>query len=156
MKVYRNNGAVGALLDEYEKAINEMQSLIESVSENDLVKVIDEQADKPESRSLQSILSHVVKAGNWYNIEMKKALGESLENPESRLCTTVAQYSFALQKMFNETEQTFKNYPEMDIYCHRDLRWKQIVNIDLLMEHAIVHILRHRRQIERIVLKNVN
>jgi len=34
----------------------------------------------------------------------------------------------------------------------RDLRWKSITTIDLLIEHAIVVIPRHRRQIEIFLL----
>jgi hypothetical protein len=36
-------------------------------------------------------------------------------------------------------------------------RWGQVFDYDQLLEHAIVHILRHRRQIERfkIMLKSV-
>ena len=40
VKVYRQ-GAKGALLDEYEKAITELQNLIADISDEDLVAIID-------------------------------------------------------------------------------------------------------------------
>jgi hypothetical protein len=75
MKNYRNNGAVGALLDEYEKALNELKDLIRPLSNEQLLA--------------QKVL----------------------------------------------------------------VRWGQRYDIEQLFEHAIVHVLRHKRQIERFLLK---
>ena len=33
------------------------------------------------------------------------------------------------------------------------VRWGQLYDVEQLFEHAIVHILRHRRQIERFLLR---
>jgi hypothetical protein len=35
-----------------------------------------------------------------------------------------------------------------------DSRWGMRYNLEQMMEHAIVHILRHRRQIERLIQSN--
>lgn len=34
---YRNNGSIGALLDEYEKSLNELVDTLKDISENQLI-----------------------------------------------------------------------------------------------------------------------
>jgi hypothetical protein len=41
MREYRNNGAIGALLDEYEKALIELQSVITDLTNEDLITIVD-------------------------------------------------------------------------------------------------------------------
>ena len=40
-KKYRDNGAIGALLDEYEKSVNELKDTIVNLSSSELARVID-------------------------------------------------------------------------------------------------------------------
>lgn len=153
MKSYRNNGAIGALLDEYEKSVLELNSTLIDISKEELVTIVDPNTEDEDCRSIQSILSHVVKAGHWYNIEIKNALGESIEPPEIVKHDSITEYQEGLIKLINSTEVMFTKFSDMDIYAQREFRWKHIYNIDMLVEHAIVHILRHRRQIERYKIK---
>ena len=44
------------------------------------------------------------------------------------------------------------NLEESDNIKKLTTRWGQMYNIEQLLEHAIVHVLRHRRQIERFLL----
>jgi len=41
MKAYRDNGAIGALLDEYEKSIKELIEVISNISPSDLIEIVD-------------------------------------------------------------------------------------------------------------------
>ena len=59
--------------------------------------------------------------------------------------------------MFKYTENVFNNYPDIkleenDASKKMLVSWGQQYNVEQLMEHAIVHILRHRRQIERFLI----
>ena len=56
---YRNNGAVGALLDEYERSVGELKGVIRHISTNQMVVIVDKQTKDPNCRSIQTILSHV-------------------------------------------------------------------------------------------------
>ena len=60
--------------------------------------------------------------------------------------------------MFEYAENLFLENPNLPIEEGNDnnkmhVSWGQSYDIEQLMEHAIVHILRHRRQIERFLLK---
>jgi len=158
MKTYRNNGAIGALLDEYEKAISELQEVIKDISFVELTTVVDPHTEDLSCRSIQSILSHVVRAGYTYPIEIKKSLGEEIEYNDSQLFDTIEKYHYQLNIMFEYNERLFLDYPNIEMEEHDNdkkflVRWGQHYDVEQLFEHAIVHVLRHRRQIERFLIK---
>lgn len=158
VKKYRDNGAIGALLDEYEKAILELQDVIKGISKEKLTTIVDTKTKDPDCVSIQTILTHVVRAGYGYVVEIRKFLGEQLPYSSSVPLDDVAAYSDALQKMFQYNVQLFEDYPtlkleEYDALKKINVKWGQQYDVDQLLEHAIVHILRHRRQIERFLLK---
>lgn len=62
IKTYRQ-GAVGALLDEYERAITDLQHTIADISDNELVVIIDHKTNDTSCKSVQTVLAHVVSAG---------------------------------------------------------------------------------------------
>jgi len=160
-KKYRTNGAIGALLDEYEKCIGELKEVIGDLTTSELIKVVDAETNDPECKSIQTILSHVVQAGYTYVIEIRKSLGENLNYFSKELFDTSNEYAMALQSMFEYNEKLFEDYPnikleEFDHSKKFKVRWGQSYDVEQIIEHAIVHILRHRRQIERFVLKLEN
>lgn len=53
---FRENGAIGALLDEYEKSISELRVVISSVSEEDLKRIYENDSIDEHCRSMQAIL----------------------------------------------------------------------------------------------------
>lgn len=155
---YRDNGAIGALLDEYEKSLHQLKEVIVGISPNDLVAIVDPHTDDEDCRSIQTILTHVVSAGYTYIIEIRKWLGETLEYKEKEILPSILDYNHALDKMFAYNEKLFKDYPEIQLEEFDSskkivVRWGQFYDVEQLIEHAIVHILRHRRQIERFILK---
>ncbi len=79
MKKFRNNGTKGALLDEYEKAIVELQKVIENVTSDELVAVVDHETTNQNCKSIQSIGTHVIRAGHNYARAVRKSLGERIE-----------------------------------------------------------------------------
>lgn len=153
MKKFRNNGAVGALLDEYEKAILELQETIDSVADQQLTIIVDHKTSDPDCRSIQTILSHVIRAGYGYAIQIRKSQGEEVDFIDGKLLNSIEEYKKALNAMFSYNEQLFEEYPNLKIEEYDSkkkmlTRWGQLYDIEQLMEHAIVHVLRHRRQIE--------
>lgn len=151
---FRDNGAVGAILDEYEKAIQELQQTIKDVNTTKLTEIVDSKTTDEDCRSIQTILAHVISSGFNYVIEMRNYLGESVTYTKPKLLESSLQYTEALDKMFAYNEQLFKDYPNLNLYEFNPekkilVRWKQRYDVDQLFEHAIVHVLRHRRQIER-------
>lgn len=158
MKKYRDNGAIGALLDEYEKAMEELKNVIQPLSQKELVTIVDHETKDKDCESIQTILSHVVRAGYTYVISIRKWLGETIDYKEKERLSSIAEYLSALDEMFLYNVQLFEDYPniqleEYDVTKKIKVRWGQSYDVDQLLEHAIVHILRHRRQIERFIIK---
>lgn len=157
-KVYRNNGAYGALLDEYEKVVLELKEVISNISVNELVAIVDDVTKDDDCRSIQTILTHVVQSGYTYAIAIRKHLGEELEYLEKNEKSSIKEYDVALDQMMDYTIQTLEEYPNINLEEKDNskkliTRWGQMYNVEQLLEHAIVHILRHRRQIERFLIK---
>lgn len=158
IRKYRDTGSHGALLDEYEKALEELIELISKISNEELMVIIDHKTKDEDCRSIQTILSHVVSSGYTYAISIRNHLGESLKYVEPIILNNNQEYIQSLKKMMNYTIKMMDDYPDM-ILEETDndkkliTRWGQMYTIEQLLEHAIVHILRHRRQIERFLLK---
>ncbi len=153
-KKFRNNGAIGALLDEYEKALNELIETIDSIPEKQLLRIIDFETNDEDCKSIQNILTHVVQSGYTYVVEIRKWLGEKIEYKDKIKYSTTEEYKSALKEMFKFNEKLFSDYPNIELYENDpnkkiNVRWGQNYDVDQLFEHAIVHILRHRRQIEK-------
>ncbi|MEZ4949606.1 MAG: DinB family protein [Saprospiraceae bacterium] len=161
MKSFRNNGAVGALLDEYEKALTELYQVILPIHDDELTMIVDADTKDPDCKSIQTILAHVVRSGYAYVIYVRNHLGEKIEFKERKYFDTVQPYIEALKKMFEYNIRLFEDYPNLELETHDpDLKiktnWGQYYDVEQIFEHAIVHILRHRRQIERFLLKIKN
>lgn len=158
---YRDTGAHGALLDEYEKALDELKDLVSNITNEQLIKIVDHETNDEDCRSIQTILTHVVSSGYTYAITIRNHLGESIEYKDNVSFDNSEDYNQALSEMMNYTIQMMDNYPKMKLEESENnlklvTRWGQMYNIEQLIEHAIVHILRHRRQIERFLLKMNN
>lgn len=154
MKKFRDNGTIGALLDEYEKALVELKSCIENVSENLLVKIVDNETKDKDCKSIQTILSHVIESGYTYVIEIRKWKGEEIGCMKKEFLTKIEDYQLAIDEMFRFNEALFLDYPkikmnEKDASKKITTRWGQQFDVEQLFSHAIVHVLKHRRQIER-------
>lgn len=158
MKHYRNTGAKGALLDEYEKALDELQYLIKDLSVEQLTSIVDRKTTDADCVSIQSILSHIVRAGHNYVIVIRKNKGEDLAYRKSVFLESASAYEQALKHLMQYTEQLFADYPKLVLEQNEVdkkilVSWGQRYDVEQLMEHAIVHILRHRRQIERFLIQ---
>jgi uncharacterized damage-inducible protein DinB len=151
--VYRK-GAIGGLLDEYERAIGDLLRIIEAVTDDVLVGVADSQTLDENCRSIQTVLSHVVSSAYSYAIYIQSLIGVLTVRPVKVFHLSAAGYVVDLKKAFLFTVEVFDEIrdDELERFDAGDkimTGWGQLYDIEQLMEHAIVHILRHRRQIER-------
>jgi DinB family len=161
---YRNNEAVGALLDEYQRAIKDLKKVLKKVSDEALLAVVDAETPDENCRSIQTILAHVVRSGYGYAIYVRHFQGEKMDFKPFELLSSAEAYNKALDKMFVFNVKLFADYPHLPLEEFEDakkvpVRWGQKYDVEQLFEHAIVHILRHRRQIERFLLRlkaNIN
>lgn len=152
-KTYRT-GVIGALLDEYERAIAELQKVIDTIPDNELATIVDPHTQDDNCRSIQTILTHVVHAGHGYATSIHNLKGHNRVRPAETSRVTAKEYINDLTNVFLFTENVFSEIKDEDVEQHNNnlkmmTGWGQIYDIEQLMEHAIVHILRHRRQIEK-------
>ncbi len=155
---YRNNGAKGALLDEYERALSDLKRVIADIPPQELVVIADSETDDPDCHSIQTVLTHVVRSAFGYATSIRQHHGEAIDFRQSKTCTTAAEYAAELDAAFSFTEKTFEAHPDIQLEVFESdqkmcVRWGQLYDTEQIMEHAIVHVLRHRRQIERFLLK---
>ena len=152
-KLYRE-GAVGALMDEYERASIELAAIIKRLSQSEFEKILDPQTEDEDCRSAQTIINHVIRSGNGYADSIRRATNQVelkplflVANPEEAL--------IHLDKMLKYTEETLEGKWKMS---YNDIFYTVVTasdgtksNLEARLEHAIVHILRHRRQLEKLL-----
>ena len=152
---FRPTGAIGALLAIYEEALVSLLETIDGISTSQLIEVIDHHTKDPDCKSVQSILTHLVQSGYTYAIEIKRWLGKPVKYKNKVELESIEEYKEALKMMFKFTKQLFQDHPKIEL-CECDpskkikVRWGQQYDIEQLLEHAVLHILRHKRQIEQL------
>ncbi|MDT4956043.1 MAG: hypothetical protein QOJ02_4181 [Acidobacteriota bacterium] len=152
-KAYRR-GPIGALMDEYERAASELERLIERIPEDDFVRVVDSQTKDDDCRSVQTIMSHVVRAGYGYADYIREQFSIASSRPQPKLLSrqeSLEQLDAALRYTAQTLEGKWEMSDEEISGTVIKSRWGAVYDVEGLLEHAIVHILRHRRQVEKFI-----
>ncbi|MEO6357241.1 MAG: DinB family protein [Ferruginibacter sp.] len=158
MQQNKKQAAVKAILDEYKKSIIAMQQVISTIEPSTLATIVDADTTDPNCLSIQTILAHVVNSGYGYAVYIRKHKNFPGKRPEKVLRSTAEEYNSDFDKMLQFTNDTFheigdEELEEMDNEKKLLTGWGQHYDIEQMMEHAIVHVLRHRRQVEKFVEK---
>lgn len=152
-KSYRN-GAIGALMDEYERAVLELKTLVKEIPADKFVRIADPQTNDEDCRSVQTIMSHVIRAGYGYADYIRHLFSISSARPANPLLSQNEALK-DLQSMVEYTIETLDGKWEMsdEVIVRTTIQslWGVTYDLEQLLEHAIVHILRHRRQIEKLM-----
>ncbi|WP_449435115.1 DinB family protein [Pedobacter steynii] len=156
MHLNYRNGAMGALLDEYEKAIKELKVVIACISDDEIIEVKDPYTQDSNCRSIQTILTHVISSGYSYCVQIMANRKVQLERPEKHLHNSAAEYIKDLDMVFDFNVKYLSAINDEELEEFRNEKkilsgWGQVYDIEQMLEHAIVHILRHRRQIVRLI-----
>lgn len=156
MKAYRKGG-IGALMDEYERAASELKLLVEHIPDNQFIQIVDTETKDENCRSIQTIMSHVVRAGYGYANYIRNSFSigstSSATEPLSRevaITELEAMLDYTAQTLDGKWEMTDEEIDGIRIHS----RWGVEYTLEQWLEHAIVHILRHRRQIERFLRRD--
>jgi hypothetical protein len=144
-------GAIGALMDEYERASEDLKNILQNLPQDKFEKIYDPDTQDEDCRSILTIMKHVVAAGYGYGNQIRIFLGFSPHKPEYKIETTHDAVRM-LEKVLTFTANSIEgkwNMTEAEIIAtRRETKWG-LYDIEMMFEHAIVHILRHRRQIEK-------
>ena len=155
-KTYRK-GPIGALMDEYERATEELKNVIMAIDQQDYIAIINSETKDPDYISIQTIMNHVVRSGYTYSNYLRKQVGNSLTKRKENYESNTPQAACTeLENMFVYTVETLQNKWDLNfddmIKNIIKTKWGQNYDFEQLLEHAIVHILGHRRQIEKFLI----
>ncbi len=151
-KINYRKGGIGAVMDEYERAANEFKNLIGNISESDFIKVVDTETKDEDCRSVQTIVSHVTNSGYGYANYIRDWFSIPKNSPERRLLSQKEFYT-EFERMIHYSSETLESkweYTDEEVMKVKMIvRWGPQYDLEQLLEHAVLHILRHRRQIEK-------
>jgi len=142
---------VKALMEEYFRSAIDLKEILSTVSDVEFQKNRDEKTENPECKSIQTIVSHVVGSGYTY-INYINTISKIEWREYNNVIESSSMGISEIDKMLNYTQSSLKHilhFENKEIETWKfESRWDVIYDFEQLMEHAIVHILRHRRQIE--------
>ncbi len=146
-------GPVGALMDEYARAAGDFCRVVETFDQERFDT--ERESDDKDTVSVREICRHVGGAAVYYAIDLNKALERPADRPfdaRARIHTP-GDVRSVLVDALRYTEQAAEPLrsmadEEVEKLTFR-VSWGTLYNPEILLEHAIVHLLRHRRQLER-------
>jgi uncharacterized damage-inducible protein DinB len=150
-------GALGAMMDEYDRAVRELAAIVGPLSQVAFVAVRDRETSDEDCRSIQTVLNHVLRAGYRYVGYLRAALEVPYQAPEFSVDTPLDAI-LELATLASWTADSFKGRETLPHEALAALkiqsRWGPVYDLEQMMEHAVVHLLRHRRQIERFLAES--
>ena len=156
-------GGLGAILDEYKKASEEYIKVLQNISQKDFIKLVDNETNDEDCRSIQTITRHIIRSGYGYANYVLNALNIFVDTPDANKMTieNIKDAADEIRKMLkfnvhNLYELNREKIEENMFSLKFTTRWREEFNFEQILEHAIVHVLRHRRQVEKFIaaLKN--
>jgi uncharacterized damage-inducible protein DinB len=146
-------GAFGALMDEYARAAEDFCSTVEALPLDLFLN--ERQGPDPDTVSIQKVCAHAVSAAYGYAIYIRIAR-ELPRRERPAFETLCAAEPAGVRPLFVEplrlTEESVEGLTDTDevlVPLRFQVRWGPTYDPEMLLEHAIVHLLRHRRQITR-------
>ena len=148
------SGPFGALMDEYARAAGDFCGVVESF---DPARFVAERAsNNPSTVSPHAICVHVCGAAHRYAHYIRKARGvdfvERYELDPSRLASPQDVRGLLAEAiiMTESTVEPLLGATEEEIQALSfPVRWGPRYDPEMIVEHAVCHLLRHRRQLER-------
>ena len=147
--------AVGALLDEWDRARRQVVDVLPRLQEGDL-----SDADPLDETRPRGILVHVLRTGYAYAMWICDVL--EFPKPERKIDPKTLSGRADFERGFEDLGAYFKSSlaPLHDAHldgpapgeppAHFRSRWGEDYGVEQMLEHAICHQLRHRRQLERL------
>ena len=134
-------------MDEYERALNELLNVIKPLKQMNYQKSI----SNDKFKSFYSVITHVISAGYHYADDIREVFNKNkvTYSPDLEYVSDVGREFDKMFKYMLATVDDMMEMPEDEFNKHHiPVSWNQEYDIEQLLEHAIVHILRHRRQLE--------
>ena len=147
-------GMFGALMDEYARAAVDLCGVVESFDAAAFAQSRD--SKDPNTASPRAIALHIYGAARRYSDYIRKVRGLPHDDrfmPAEGAITRPGDLRGRLAEAMRYTEGALEGLHEMteeDMMALKfTVRWGPTYDPEMILEHAIVHLLRHRRQLER-------
>ena len=154
MKIEYQRGPIPALLKVYENVIIDFINFLKIVKEENYTYLVDANAEDKDCRSIQTIISHIINSGYGYAYYIRGAINVDSIRPDYRVIE-FWEVENSLLDVFKFTEDTFTDrkisYEEVDAKIVKTPWNDDLYSIESILEHAVVHVLRHKIQIERFI-----
>lgn len=148
----KQQNTIKAILNEYTNTFSALEKIVKGIDANTLVHIFDKETKDIDCASIQNILEHVCSSGYFYieMIQEFKKLPIEKGNKKLRYFSS-SEYIHEFKKVIQFTENTLLQLDDKDFGNSENLNtsWGQKYDLEQLMEHAIVHVMRHRWQIEK-------
>lgn len=147
-------GPWGALMDEYARAAADLCRVVEALPAGAYAA----QRPGPDEHTIspQSIAAHVVGAARRYADYIRRALGLPYEerfvlaDSEVALPGALRRHLAAALTYTEQALDPLRDWPEERVIALTfKVRWGPTYDPEMLLEHAVCHLLRHRRQLQR-------
>ncbi|WP_130733855.1 DinB family protein [Flavobacterium sp. J27] len=155
----KKRGAVNAILIVYKNTIESLIRTITEITEKELIQIINNNQKDEDCCSIQNILAHVVSSGYSYLNYIQVYRKVPFLKPERMIRSSIQAYREDLHELITQTEIVFEEIYDRDLERFEEnekihTNWKQYYDIEQMMEHAIVHVMRHELQIKNILKNN--
>lgn len=155
----KSKGMLMALMEEYRKASYEYCEILNQLSNDDFNRLMDSTTTDPDCKSIQSVTSHVIGSGYGYanyiqllNKKDEATYNGKIESPQKGIEGIKQMLDFTENVLNNIADKTTKEIAQWKFHTS----WDVTYDFEQLMEHAIVHVLRHRRQVENFLKKTIH
>ncbi len=143
----KRKGVMGALMDEYERAIHDFTIVVKPLQQLNYTKKI----ANGKNNSFQLVITHVIHAGYQYADDIRDVFKKEKKKytPDLEYVSEVGEELYKLLKYMLATLNDMIEMPEDEFSNHNiPVSWKQEYDLEQLIEHSILHVLRHRTQLE--------
>ncbi len=146
-----------ALVEEYKRAAKDYIEILKYISDKEFLEIRDYKSKDPDCKSIQTVTFHIVQSGYTYANYIQSISNNNWLEYKSSMTTTKVAIN-EIEKMLEYTKISFhdnwyKSNKEIEKYSF-ETRWGVTYDLEQLLEHAIVHVLRHRRQVENFLKKD--
>jgi hypothetical protein len=147
-------GPFGALMDEAARAAIDLCRVAESFSVADFAAT----RAMPDGKQLspQKICIHIVRAATAFSDDIRKARGMEVRTPSKvtpEMLADPKRLRVMLADAFRYTEGALEGLYDADYTVYSQVKftvsWGVVYDAEMLLEHGVCHLLRHRRQLER-------
>ena len=147
-------GPFGALMDEYARAAEDFCRTVEALSPDAFA--LERESPDPDTRSPRSVAAHACGAAWGYADYIRRVRGLST-TPRPDLSGAALSSPRATRSRLVDalryTEEALLGLEGLDdaglATLRFEVRWGPTYDPEMILEHGIVHLLRHRRQLER-------